>query len=44
MAIVFYDGELVFGVNADYAATRDLATLETGLRYELAALLSLARA
>ena len=44
MAIVSYDGELVFGVNADYAATPDLDTLETGLRDELAALLSLARA
>jgi len=44
MAIVSYDGELVFGINADRAATPDLDVLETALRDEFAALLSLARA
>ncbi len=44
MAIVSYDGELVFGINADRAATPDLDTLATALRDEFAALLALARA
>ena len=44
MAIVSYDGELVFGINADRAATPDLDVLETALRDEFAALLCLARA
>ena len=44
MAIVSYDGELVFGINADRAATPDLHVLEAALRDEFAALLSLARA
>ena len=44
MAIVSYDGELVFGINADRAATPDLDVLATALRDEFAALLSLARA
>jgi diacylglycerol O-acyltransferase len=43
MAIVSYDGELVFGINADYAATPDLDVLQTAMRDEFAALLSLAR-
>lgn len=43
IAIVSYDGELVFGINADRAATPDLELLEAGLRTEFAALLSLAR-
>jgi diacylglycerol O-acyltransferase len=44
MAIVSYDGELVFGINADRAATPDLDVLTAALRDEFAALLSLARA
>ena len=44
IAIVSYDGELVFGINADHAATPDLHVLETALRGEFAALLSLAEA
>lgn len=44
MAIVSYDGELVFGINADYAATPDLDVLQTAMQEEFAALLSLARA
>jgi diacylglycerol O-acyltransferase / wax synthase len=44
IAIVSYDGELVFGINADHAATPDLDVLESGLRDEFAALLSLAEA
>ena len=44
MAIVSYDGELVFGINADRAATPDLDVLAVALRDEFAALLSLARA
>jgi diacylglycerol O-acyltransferase len=43
LAIVSYDGELVFGVNADYAATPDLDVVETALCDEFAALQSLAR-
>jgi diacylglycerol O-acyltransferase / wax synthase len=43
IAIVSYDGELVFGINADYAATPDLDVLEDALRDELAQLLALAR-
>jgi diacylglycerol O-acyltransferase / wax synthase len=43
IAIVSYDGELVFGINADYAATPDLDVLETALRDEFTRLLSLAR-
>jgi diacylglycerol O-acyltransferase len=43
IAIVSYDGELVFGVNADYGATPDLDVLETALCDEFAALQSLAR-
>jgi diacylglycerol O-acyltransferase / wax synthase len=44
MAIVSYDGELVFGINADYTATPDLHVLEDALRDEFAQLLALARA
>lgn len=43
IAIVSYDGELVFGINADYAATPDLNVLEASLHSEFAALLSVAR-
>ena len=43
MAIVSYDGQLVFGVNADYAATPDLEVLTDGLRDEFEALVELAR-
>ena len=43
IAIVSYDGELVFGINADHAATQDLELLQTAMRDEFAALLSLAR-
>jgi diacylglycerol O-acyltransferase / wax synthase len=42
IAIVSYDGQLVFGINADYAANPDLDILETGLREEFARLLELA--
>ena len=44
MAIVSYDGELVFGINADYAATPDLDVLQSAMHDEFVALLSLARA
>ncbi len=44
IAIVSYDGELVFGINADHAAVPDLHVLESALRDEFAALLSLAEA
>lgn len=44
MAIVSYDGELVFGINADHAAMPDLDVLKAALHDEFAALLSLARA
>jgi diacylglycerol O-acyltransferase / wax synthase len=44
MAIVSYDGEPVFGINADQAAMPDLDVLKAALRDEFAALLSLARA
>jgi diacylglycerol O-acyltransferase / wax synthase len=44
IAIVSYNGELVFGINADYAATPDLHLLATALRDEFTALMSLARA
>jgi WS/DGAT/MGAT family acyltransferase len=44
MAIVSYDGELVFGINSDYAATPDLELLATGLREEFAELSALAGA
>jgi diacylglycerol O-acyltransferase / wax synthase len=44
IAIVSYDGELVFGVNVDRASNPDLDVLERGLRDEFAALLALARA
>jgi diacylglycerol O-acyltransferase len=44
LAIVSYDGELVFGVNADSAATPDLEVLVSGLRDEFAKLQSLAKA
>ena len=42
LAIVSYDGELVFGVNADSAASPDLDVLVSGLRDEFAKLRSLA--
>jgi diacylglycerol O-acyltransferase / wax synthase len=42
VAIVSYDGELVFGVNVDRASNPDLVVLERGLREEFAALLALA--
>jgi diacylglycerol O-acyltransferase / wax synthase len=38
MAIVSYNGALVFGLNADRAATPDLAVLESALREEFATL------
>ena len=44
MAIVSYDGELVFGINADHKAMPDLDVLTAALDDEFAALLSLARA
>ena len=43
LAIISYDGELVFGVNVDQASNPDLDVLERGLRDEFAALLALAR-
>jgi len=43
IAIVSYDGELVFGINADYATNPDLDVLEAALRDEFTRLLSLAR-
>jgi WS/DGAT/MGAT family acyltransferase len=43
IAVVSYDGELVFGINADYASTPDLPVLDAALRDEFAQLLSLAR-
>jgi len=42
MAIVSYDGELVFGLNADYASTPDLDLLATALHEEFEALLEIA--
>ncbi len=44
IAIVSYDGELVFGINADYATVPDLEVLTTGLRAEFDGLLALASA
>ena len=44
VAIISYDGELVFGVNVDRGSNPDLDVLERGLRDEFAALLALARA
>jgi WS/DGAT/MGAT family acyltransferase len=44
IAIISYDGELVFGVNVDRASNPDVGVLECGLRDEFAALLALARA
>jgi WS/DGAT/MGAT family acyltransferase len=44
IAIISYDGELVFGVNVDRASNPDLDVLDRGLRDEFAALLALARA
>ena len=44
IAIVSYDGELVFGVNVDRASNPDLDVLERGLRDEFAELLALALA
>jgi diacylglycerol O-acyltransferase / wax synthase len=43
IAIISYDGELVFGVNVDRASNPDVDVLEGGLRDEFAALLALAR-
>jgi diacylglycerol O-acyltransferase / wax synthase len=43
MAIVSYDGELVFGINADHATTPDLDVLEAALHDEFAQLLEIAR-
>jgi len=43
LAIISYDGELVFGINADQACNPDLDVLTRGLRDEFAALLALAR-
>lgn len=43
IAIISYNGELVFGVNADRTSNPDLDVLEHGLRDEFAALLALAR-
>ena len=42
LAILSYDGELAFGINADRAAAPDVRILASGLRDEFAALLSLA--
>jgi diacylglycerol O-acyltransferase len=42
IAIVSYDGELVFGINADYSAMPDLDVLAAGLRDEFEQLLALA--
>ena len=44
IAIISYDGELMFGVNVDQASNPDLDVLERGLRDEFIALLALARA
>ena len=44
LAIVSYDGELVFGINVDRAATPDLTVFERALRDEFADLSSLAHA
>ncbi len=44
LAIISYDGELVFGVNADRASNPDLDVLTRGLLDEFAALSALARA
>jgi WS/DGAT/MGAT family acyltransferase len=44
IAIVSYDGELVFGINADRAANPDLDVLARALDDEFAALLTLASA
>jgi WS/DGAT/MGAT family acyltransferase len=38
IAVVSYDGELTFGLNADRATVPDLAVLEEGIRESLAAL------
>ncbi len=43
MAIVSYDGELVFGINADYATMPDLEVLVDALHDEFEELLALAR-
>jgi WS/DGAT/MGAT family acyltransferase len=43
IAIISYDGELVFGVNVDRASNPDVDVLERGLRDEFGALLTLAR-
>ena len=43
LAIVSYDGEIVFGINADHATTPDLDVLERALREELEELTRLAR-
>ena len=42
MAIVSYDGELVFGINADYTAMPDLEVFVGALHDEFASLLALA--
>jgi WS/DGAT/MGAT family acyltransferase len=44
IAIVSYDGELVFGINLDRASNPDIDVLERALRDEFAALTALARA
>lgn len=44
MAIVSYDGELVFGVNGDYASMPDIDLFADALRDEFEELLALARA
>ena len=44
IAIVSYDGELVFGINADHAGAPDLDVLEAALREEFSTLLALSRA
>lgn len=43
IAIVSYDGELVFGINADYATVPDLDLLESAVRAEFEELLAVAR-
>ncbi len=42
LAIVSYDGNLVFGINADHAAAPDLDVFADALREEHAALSALA--
>jgi hypothetical protein len=43
LAIVAYDGQLTFGINADHSATPDLGMLELALREVFVALTMLAQ-